>query len=46
MAFGSDGSYGVPGPSQVTGSPSPMSHTTLDGVAVAVAVTVPPWPLR
>ena len=40
-AFGFDESYGTPGPSQVTEWPSPRSHTTSAGAAVAVAETGP-----
>jgi hypothetical protein len=31
--------HGVPGPSHVTDAPSPVDHTTRDGVAVAVTTT-------
>src|SRR5579875_2964806 len=41
VAFGAAGLYGVPGPSQLTVVPSPMSKTTSVGVAVAVVVTGP-----
>ncbi len=41
VASGAEGSYGVPGPSQVTCWPSPIVQITWVGAAVAVTVTGP-----